>query len=108
MLPANHHVVRVAAAADEYTLRRLAKAAGRSPLTGRIVVAEVSGAVAAAVSRDDGRLIIDRALAPDHLTAMLRARVLGMDAYERQSDLAVRFAEAVSGPRPTERMRYAA
>jgi hypothetical protein len=108
MYPANSHVVRGATAADEYALRRIAKAAGRSPLEGRIVVAEVSGVVAAAVSRDDDRAIIDHALAPHYLTPMLRARASGTDAYERQANLSERLREAVLGPRSAERLARAA
>jgi hypothetical protein len=108
MFPANLHNVRVATAADDHALRRLAKANDRSPLEGRIVVAEVSGHVAAAMSRDDGRLLIDRAIAPDHLTATLRARVQGIDAYEREANLAERLREAVLGPRPAKQLARAA
>jgi hypothetical protein len=108
MYPTNSHVVRAASAADEHALRRLAKVAGRSPLEGRVVVAEVEGAVAAAVSRDDGRTLADGALAPTYLTAMLRAQVQGMNAFERQPDLGERVAEALRSPRSDERVPLAA
>ena len=59
MFPANLHLIRAATAHDWKALRDLAAASGAPPLTGRILVGEVRGAVAAAVSRDNRRTIAD-------------------------------------------------
>jgi len=108
MFPANFHVIRPAAPADEHALRRLARAAGRTPLGGRIVVGEVHGQITAAFSRDENRTLEDPALAPAYLTTLLRLRAEGIAAYEREPDLAVRVAEALRGPRHEEQLPIAA
>ena len=108
MFPANSHVIRPAVPADEHALRRLARAAGRTPLGGRILVAEVRGEIAAALSRDQHRTLDDPAIAPAWLTTVLRLRAEGIDAYEREPDLAKRVHEALRGPREDERLPLAA
>jgi hypothetical protein len=108
MYAANSHVIRPATPTDEHALRRIAKQAGRRALDGRIMVAEVRGAVAAAMSRDDHRAIADTAIAPAYLTTLLRLRIEGMDAFEREPDLSVRLAEALQPRRPAEDLPLAA
>ena len=108
MYPANSHVIRPATADDAVILRRIAFLDGREPLTGRVYVAEVYGAVAAAISRDDRRTIADRTIAPAHLTTLLRLRVDGLDAFERQPQLSERVREAVLGRRPAADLPMAA
>jgi hypothetical protein len=108
VLPANAHPVRPATAHDAEALRRLAAVSGVRPLAGRILVAEVRGVVAAAISRDDRRTIADPALAPAYLTAMLRVRVGALAAVARQPSLAERMREAVLGAREPERLPLAA
>ena len=108
MFPANIHNIRTATPADEHALRRLARAADRTPLAGRIVVGEVRGQIAAAFSRDENRALEDTALAPAYLTTLLRLRAEGIAAYEREPDLAVRVAEALRGPRREEQLPLAA
>jgi len=99
MFPANSHTIRPATAHDVKRLREIATAAGTRPLTGRILVAEVRGLVAAAISRDDRRTVADAALAPRYLTTLLRLRADGLAAFARQPSLAERMREAVLGPR---------
>lgn len=106
MFPAN--LVRPATAQDAMALRKLAAAAGARPLTGDVLVAEIRGVVAAAISRDDMRTIADRALAPAYLTAILRLRANALAAVERQPSLAERMREAVLGPRDAEQLPLAA
>jgi hypothetical protein len=108
VFPANSHVIRPATADDAMALRLLAAVSGASALTGRILVAEVGGVVAAALSRDQQRTIADPALAPAHLGAMLRLRACALAAVERQPDLAERIREAVLGPRQPEQLPLAA
>jgi hypothetical protein len=108
MFPANFPTVRPATVHDAKRLRALAAAAGARPLTGRILVAEVRGVVAAAISHDERRTVADRALAPAYLTTVLRLRVDGLEAFARQPSLAERMREAVLGPREPEPVMLAA
>ena len=108
MFPTNSHVIRPATLADEHALRRLAHADGRTPLGGRILVAEVRGEIAAAISRDEHRTLEDPAIAPAYLTTVLRLRAEGFDAYERQPDLAIRVREALLGRSEDEQLPLAA
>jgi antirestriction protein ArdC len=98
VFPANSHVLRPATAHDAHALRKLAATRGARPLAGRILVAEVRGVVAAAISRTEGRTIADPALAPAYLTTLLRLRAGALAAVERQPSLAQRMREAVLGP----------
>jgi hypothetical protein len=106
--PANSPLIRPAVPADAHALRRLAVATGRSPLTGRVLVAEVRGALVAAISREEDRVILDRTRVPAHVAAMLRVRAQGLDAVEREPDLAERLREAVLGPRDMTALPLAA
>ena len=108
MLASNAHVVRPATARDANALRKLAAMSGARPLAGRVLVAEVRGVVAAAISRDELRTIADRALAPPYLTAILRMRAQALEAVARQPSLAERMREAVLGPREREQLPRAA
>jgi antirestriction protein ArdC len=108
VLPANVHVIRPATAHDAAALRKLAAVSGARPLAGRVLVAEVGGVVAAAISRDERRTIADLALAPAYLTAMLRVRVGALAAVAREPSLAERVREAVVGRRERERLALAA
>jgi hypothetical protein len=108
VFPANSHLIRPAIAADAIPLRRLAADSHVRPLAGRVLLAEARGVVVAALSRDEGRTIADRALAPEYLPAMLRVRAAGLEAFEREPNLAERMREAVLGPRePAELPRAA-
>ena len=108
MFPASSHVVRPATARDANALRALAAVCGARPLAGGVLVAEVRGVVAAAISRDELRTIADPALAPAYLTAILRLRANALAAVARQPSLAERMREAVLGPREREQFPLAA
>jgi len=108
VFPANLHPIRPATADDAMALRRLAAASDASPLTGHVLVAEVDGAVAAAISRDERRTIADPALAPSYLTALLRSHTGVLAAVERQPSLAARIREAVLGTRDAQPLPLAA
>jgi antirestriction protein ArdC len=108
VLPANSHRVRPATAHDAKALRKLAAVSGARPLGGRILVAEVRGVLAAAISRDDLRTIADPALAPAYLTTILRLRADALAAVARQPSLAERVREAVLGAREPEQLPLAA
>lgn len=108
MLSATSHIVRPATAHDAKALRKLAAVSGARPLMGRVLVAEVRGVVAAAISRDDRRTLADAALAPAYLTAVLRLHAGALAAVARQPSLAERMREAVLGPREPARLPLAA
>ena len=108
MFPASFHTVRPATAQDATRLRALAFATGVRPLNGHVLVAEVRGAVAAAISRDDLRTVADSAIAPGYLTTILRLRAHALAAFAQQPSLAERMREAVLGPREPEQLPLAA
>lgn len=108
VFPANSHLVRPATAHDAKALRKLAAVSGARPLAGRVLVAEVRGVIAAAISRDEPRTIADPALAPPYLTTILRLRADALAAVARQPSLAERMREAVAGPREPVRLPLAA
>jgi antirestriction protein ArdC len=108
VFPANSHLVRPATAHDAQALRRLAALCGARPLAGRVLVAEVRGVVAAAISRDDLRTIADPSLAAPYVTTILRLRVGALAVVARQPSLAERMREAVLGPREAEQLALAA
>jgi hypothetical protein len=106
--PANLHTIRAATPLDAHALHRLARAEGKPPLTGPVLVAEVRGAVAAAISRDGRRTLRDPAVAPAYLTSILRLRATALAAFEREPDLGVRVRRAVLGDGEAERLPLAA
>ncbi len=67
-------VIRLAVAADETKLRRLAHLDSARPLSGQTLLAEQGGSVVAALSLDDGAVIADPFTASADAVAMLRVR----------------------------------
>ena len=67
-------VIRLAVAADETELRRLAHMDSARPLSGQALLAEQGGSVIAALSLDDGAAIADPFVASADAVAMLRVR----------------------------------
>jgi hypothetical protein len=108
VFPANAHPIRPATPHDADALRKLAAVSGARPLAGRVLVAEVRGVIAAAISCDERRTIADPALGPSYLTTILRLRAAGLAAAARQPSLAERIREAVSGPSEPEQLPLAA
>jgi hypothetical protein len=105
MFPANSHTIRPATADDAIALRRLAAAAGVSPLVGRILVAEHEHVVIAALSLSENRTIA--ASDASYVATILRLRADGIEAYEREPRLSERIREAVLGPRQHEMAKAA-
>src|SRR3954452_1173039 len=64
--------VRPATAADEDPLRRLAALDSRPAIKGPVLVAEMQGAIVAAISVDSGRTIADPFIYTSELSAALR------------------------------------
>jgi hypothetical protein len=95
MLSSNAFVIRLATDADALTLRRLALKSQQAPLAGMVLIGEIKGAVAAAISLTDNRRIADPAMATDRLLIHLHARAAGERAYLRQPNVAKRMLEAL-------------
>jgi hypothetical protein len=88
MFPSNDHVIRAATAADSHALQQLAGAG--PPLPGRVLIGEVAGEPAAALSMADGRLY-----GPGRLGARLRMRAAAIRAYERTPSVRLRLRQGI-------------
>ena len=71
MLSANSYVIREARTGDASSVARLAQLDGQPPLSGRVLIGEIDGIPAAAVSLDDGRLVADPCQSTDRLAPLL-------------------------------------
>jgi hypothetical protein len=91
MRPATAHVIRRATAEDEHALRLLAALADRPPLDGAILVGELDGSPAAAISLSDGRIIVDPRHQGTVLAHVLHVRAAGLHAHARGPWLPARF-----------------
>jgi hypothetical protein len=67
-------VIRMATEADAEALRRLAELDSKPSLTGRVLVAEADGALRAATSLDDGRVVADPFVPSAGMAALLQTR----------------------------------
>lgn len=67
-------VLRMAVAADDPQLRRLAHLDSARPLSGQALIAEQAGSIVAALSLDDGATIADPFVASADAVTMLRMR----------------------------------
>jgi hypothetical protein len=98
MLPANTYVMRLATEQDADDLRRLAALDAARPLTGRILIGEIDGAPAAALSLKTSRTIADPFQATDRLRVYLRVRAAALQAVDREPSLRERMLDAVRRP----------
>jgi hypothetical protein len=73
-------VIRLAVAADETKLRRLAALDSARPLSGQALIAEQGGSAIAALSLDDGAAVADPFIASADAVAMLRVRATQLSA----------------------------
>ena len=77
MFSANTYRIRLATTSDADTIESW----GSGPLTGRVLVGEIAGAPAAAMSLMDGQTASDPAQNTDHLLANMRVRAVSMVAH---------------------------
>jgi hypothetical protein len=77
MFSANTYRIRIATAADADTIN----AWGAGPLTGQVLIGELAGEPAAAMSLSDGQTASDPAKQTDHLLANMRMRAASMVAH---------------------------
>ena len=74
MFPANPYWIWLAGADDAEALSRLEEQASAPPLAGRVLMGQIQGTAAAAVSLEDGRVLADPAQDTGPLVAALRMR----------------------------------
>jgi hypothetical protein len=98
MLPANAYVMRLATEQDADALHRLAALDAARPLTGRVLIGEIDGAPAAALSLKTGRTVADPFQATDRLRVYLRVRAAALQAVDREPSLRERMLDAVRRP----------
>ena len=87
MFPANAYVIREADAADESAVTRLAELDSQRPLSGRVLIGEIDGVPAAAVSLADGRIVADPFQPSDRLAPLLSMRYRSLRAFEETPSL---------------------
>jgi|tagenome__1003787_1003787.scaffolds.fasta_scaffold20569277_2 hypothetical protein len=95
MFPANAYVIRRATDDDGYALSRLAQLDGQRPLAGQILIGEIDGRAAAAISLIDSRVVADPFEATAQLSALLRMRTNAIHAYARTPSLRERMLAGV-------------
>src|SRR5687768_2469065 len=71
MFAANTYKLRLATDDDADALHRLTELDSRAPLAGRVMIGEIAGSPAAALSLDEDRVIADPFRRSDHLVACL-------------------------------------
>lgn len=98
MFAANSYTIRGATDDDTFTLRRWADRKQQQPLAGRLLIGEIDGRPAAAISLLDGRTIADPSAYTGHLAANLRVRALSVWAYESTPSLRDRMLQAMTAP----------
>jgi hypothetical protein len=94
MFPANTYRIWIASADDADALARLEEQASQ-PLVGRVLIGEIGGAPAAALSLHDGRAVTDGSRNADHLVTTLRMRAGAIRAYEATPSLPERLRAAL-------------
>jgi hypothetical protein len=101
MYAANIYKIRMATDDDTEALRHLAELDSQGPLGGRVMIGELDGAPAAALSLDTGRAIADPFRPTAHLVASIRTRAAGVVAVERKPSLRDRLRSLRLDARPT-------
>ena len=95
MFPADAFIIRLATAQDADALRRLAALDEAKPLTGRVLIGEIAGQPAAALSLKTGATIADPFERTDALRIHMRMRANAIEATEREPSLRERMLDAV-------------
>jgi hypothetical protein len=91
MFPANAYVIRLAGEQDKDTVRQLAELDSQRPLIEPILIGEIHGRPAAAVSLTDGRVVADPFQATAHLTPILHLRADAFKAFSKEPSLRARL-----------------
>jgi hypothetical protein len=96
MYPANAHVIRPATPDDEFAVRLLAELDSQRPLDGPILIGELGGVPAVAISLTEGRLVADPFQQTAVLGQVLRMRAAALQAHARAPSLPERLREAMA------------
>jgi hypothetical protein len=101
MLPTNDRplTIRMAAPEDDGALRRLAELDSAAPLSGRVLLAEIDGAVLAAASLEGGKVISDPFTPSAYAVRMLTVRRYQLMRSGREGG-PLRFRKAPRIPDP--------
>jgi hypothetical protein len=100
MFPADAYVIRLATEADAAAVRRLAVLDSSRPLTGRVLIGEIEGRPAAALSLKTGAAVADPFQATANLRVHMRMRGAALEAVEREPSLRERMLDALRRPAP--------
>lgn len=95
MFPANAYVVRLAGERDRAAVRRIAELDGQHPLIEPVLIGEIDGTPAAAISLTDDRIVADPFQATMHLTPILRMRADALRSFSSAPSLRVRLLEGL-------------
>ena len=95
MYHANAYVIRRATPADADALRRLAELDSRTVPTGDVLIGEIDGTPAVALSLTSGRLVADPFRPTATLAAHMRARVEGLRAAAAEPSLRRRIRAGI-------------
>ncbi|HEY1596969.1 MAG TPA: hypothetical protein VGF74_16345 [Thermoleophilaceae bacterium] len=82
MFSAPTYVIREATDRDAHALQQLADVSGQKPLEGTVLVGEIAGRPAAAISLEDDRIVADAFGLALGLSAQLRTRAHAFRTYE--------------------------
>ena len=98
MYAANAYTIRSASEQDGDALNRLAELdSDPRPMTGRVIIGEIKGEVAAAIAVDDGDRVIANPFRPTaQLVAHLRRRASALHAAERTPALRERIRSGLT------------
>jgi hypothetical protein len=96
MFAANTYDIHVATEDDDASLSRLADLDSGRPLQRPVLIGQIGGEPAAAMSLADHRIVTDPRRRTDHLLACLRVRADALRAYEATPSLRGRMLAAVS------------
>ena len=99
MSPAASYKTRMAVDEDEPNLRRVAALDSQAPLVGPVLMGEINGVPAAAISLTSGRVVADPFRHTAELVAMLRLRAEALVGARRPS-LRDRIAGGLRVTRP--------
>jgi hypothetical protein len=95
MIPAHTYRIHLATPEDADALTRLSAKSSQEPLAGRVLIGEIAGEPAAALSIDDGHVIADRSRRPGRLVAAMRMHAGAIHAYEATPSLRERLLAAL-------------
>ena len=95
MFRADAYVIRLATEQDAAALRRLAALDEARPLTGRVLIGEIDGTPAAALSLKTNVAIADPFERTEELRVHMRMRASALEAVEREPSLRERMLDAV-------------